>query len=90
LGLLFPGPDGGPVWPSTVRAELAKACEVAGITPPVRPNELRHTFATIAANSGLPPHVVADVLGHTTTRMVDLVYRHRPDVIRGAEGVKLN
>lgn len=84
--LLFPGPDGGPLWPSTVRAELTKACEAAGLDR-LRPNELRHSFATNATNAGVPPHVVADLLGHTSTRMVDQTYRHRPAVIRGAEAL---
>lgn len=87
-GLLFVAPDGGPVWPSTVRAELFDACAAAGITA-VAPNELRHTAATIMADGGLPPHLIADVLGHQTTRMVDAVYRHRPPVIRGAESSTL-
>lgn len=83
-GLLFLAPDGGPLWPSTVRAELAAACETAGVTV-VRPNELRHTAATLLADAGLSPHQVADILGHRSTRMVDAVYRHRPTVIHGAD-----
>lgn len=82
--LLFTASDGGPLWPSTVRAELADACTAAKV-PPITPNELRHTCATHLAERGLPPHRIADVLGHNTTRMVDAVYRHRPDVILGAE-----
>jgi integrase len=84
-GLLFSSPDGSPVWPSTARAVLADASEAARIDPPARPNWLRHTAATNMANAGVPPHQVADVLGHTTTAMVDRVYRHRPAVIRGAD-----
>jgi integrase len=83
-GLLFTASDGGPLWPSTVRAELARLCNAAGV-PVVRPNELRHSFATIAAESGMPLHVVADILGQTTTRMLDQTYRHRPPVISGPE-----
>jgi integrase len=45
---------------------------------------LRHTFTTHAVDGGLPPHVVADILGHTNTRMVEQHYRHRPLVITGA------
>lgn len=84
-GLLFTAPDGGPVWPSTVRSVLADACEAVGIDPVVRPNELRHTCATHQAEAGLPPWRIADLLGHTSTRMVDAVYRHRPDVIHAAD-----
>lgn len=83
-GLLVTAPNGAPVWPSTVRAELTKVARHAGVGP-ISPNELRHTAATRMADAGIPPHVVADVLGHTSTRMVDAVYRHRPAVIRGAD-----
>lgn len=82
--LLFSAADGRPLWPSTVRAELAAACVRAEV-PVVTPNELRHTAATLLADSGLAPHQVADILGHRSTRMVDAVYRHRPAVILGAD-----
>jgi integrase/recombinase XerC len=85
-GAMLFSTKGSPVWPSTVRAELADACETAGV-PSVTPNELRHTAATHLASSGLAPHLIADILGHRSTRMVDAVYRHRPAVIRGAEAV---
>lgn len=83
-GLLFPASDGGPLWPSTARGALVDACDEAGINR-CTPNELRHTAATHLADAGLPPHHVADILGHRTTRMVDATYRHRPAVIRGAD-----
>ena len=86
--LLWPAPDGGPLWPSTIRGELDKACETAGIDR-VRPNELRHTAATRLADRGLPPHVLADYLGHQSTRMLDEVYRHRPAIIRGADLIEV-
>lgn len=85
-GLLFTAPDGGPLWPSTVRGELDTLCELAEVER-ITPNELRHTAATLMADSGLPPHQVADILGHASTRMLDEVYRHRPALIRGPETV---
>jgi integrase len=85
-GLLFTAPQGGPLWPSTVRAELEDLCEAAGVAR-ITPNELRHTAATHMADAGLPPHQVADILGHASTRMLDEVYRHRPALIRGAETI---
>jgi len=87
-GLLFEATTGGPLWPTTVRAELAEACRAAGVDV-ITTNELRHSAATMMANAGLPPHQVADILGHRSTRMVDLVYRHRPAVIEGAEVIAL-
>lgn len=83
-GLLFTDSNGGPVHPSTARKALRSLCDAAGIAP-VTPNELRHTFATLLAAKGTPPHELADLLGHRTTRMVEAVYRHRPSVRSGAE-----
>jgi len=76
---------GGPLWPSTVRAELADLCALAKV-PVVSSNELRHSAATAMVEVlGLAPHEVADVLGHTSPRMVESTYRHRPTIIRGAD-----
>jgi integrase len=81
--LLFTAPDGGPLWPSTVRAELADLCAGAGV-PRIRPNELRHSVATLMAEAGVPLHRIADMLGQTSTRMLDQTYRHRPPVVDDA------
>ena len=82
-GMLWSNSKGNPLWHTTMRKELAAVCESAGITPAARPNELRHTCATILANEhGVQPRQLADLLGHTSTKMVEHYYRHRPDVIR--------
>jgi integrase len=86
-GLLFAAPDGGPLWPSTVRAELVKLCNEAGV-PAIRPNELRHSAATLMADTGLPLHRIADILGQTSTRMLDQTYRHRPPVVDDADVIE--
>jgi integrase len=67
--------DLGPVverW-GNYRRDLAEACERAGIAP-VTANDLRRTFASWLLQSGASNRMVADLLGHTSTRMVDLVY----------------
>jgi integrase len=79
-GLLFTAPAGGPLRSSTVRAELTELCDQAGV-PRIRPNELRHSAATLMAEAGLPLHRIADILGHQSTRMLDQTYRHRPPVV---------
>lgn len=81
--LLFPGRVGAPLYASTVRAELTAACETAKVTR-IRPVELRHTAATMMVEQ-MPMHVVADVLGHTTTRMLNATYRHRPETVTAAD-----
>jgi integrase len=40
------------------------------------PNELRHTNITLMYEGGISAEQVADHAGHTTTRMVETVYRH--------------
>jgi integrase len=41
------------------------------------PYDLRHTAASLLSDAGVPNHELADLLGHTTTRMVEVHYRHR-------------
>ncbi len=68
------------MWPSTNRAELTAVCESLGLEP-ITPNELRHTFATLASERGVPTQVIADMMGHKSTRMVETrtwTYPRRP------------
>lgn len=50
-----------------------RACKRPGI-PPVTSNDLRRTFASWLVQAGVPTRTVADLMGHTSTRMVDKVY----------------
>jgi integrase len=61
-----------------VRRDLGDACNRAGIDP-VSPNNLRRTYASWLKQRGVDSAVVAKLLGHTSTRMVDLVYGHLAD-----------
>jgi integrase len=56
-----------------VRRDLPRACERAGV-PRVTPNDLRRTFASWLVQAGTSLLVVSRLLGHSSTRMVDLVY----------------
>jgi len=40
------------------------------------PNELRHSAASLMLAAGVPLEHVADLLGHTNTRMLEATYRH--------------
>ena len=55
------------------RRDIVLACKRAGI-PVATWNDLRRTFASLLVQLGVAPHVVARLLGHTTTAMVDKVY----------------
>jgi hypothetical protein len=63
-----------PRWPN-VRRDLATACINSGIAR-VSPNDLRRTFASWLKQQGVDSMTVAKLLGHTSSRMVELVYGH--------------
>lgn len=64
-----------PPWPAwnNARRDILAACVRAGIQPATW-NDLRRTFASLLFQLGVAPHVIARLLGHTTTAMVDRVY----------------
>ncbi len=67
---------------SNVQRDIADACEVAGI-PRCSPNDLRRTFANWLVDAGVDNGLVAAVLGHTDSRMVEKVYgRLRPEQLK--------
>jgi integrase len=74
--LVFATPAGRVIDPTNERRHLAAVCKAAGV-PLVTPNELRHSCASLLADEGVRNEDIADLLGHTTTRMVDQTYRHR-------------
>lgn len=41
--------------------------------------ELRHSYASLLIDQGVPPHTVKDALGHVDLRMIERHYRHRLD-----------
>jgi len=71
--------EGGKLFRSwgNVRRDLHEACERAGIAP-VSPNDLRRTCATWLRQGGVEPHLIAAMLGHTDSRMVERVYGRLP------------
>lgn len=74
--LVFPSPTGRVADPANVRRDLAGICRRLDL-PVLRSNELRHTAATVLSDTGVPLEQIADLLGHTSTRMLDATYRHR-------------
>jgi integrase len=73
--LVFPTENGTPIDPSNLRRTFTRITEAAGLGR-WRPNELRHTAASLLSDAGVALERVADVLGHDGTRMTALVYRH--------------
>jgi integrase len=84
-GLIFTTSTGAPLDTKAVAAEfraIAKDARLAGRG--LTPNDLRHTAASLLADSGMSFARIADQLGHTTTRMLDMHYRHRVQSVQGA------
>jgi len=74
--LVFTTRNGTPLDAANVRRELVRICTDADL-PALRPNELRHTAASLMSDAGAPMEQIADQLGHTTTRMLEQTYRHQ-------------
>ena len=74
--LVFATPDGTVIDPSNSRDDLEDICVRAAV-PRTRPNELRHSCASLLSDRGVPLERIADLLGHVDTRMLERTYRHR-------------
>jgi integrase len=74
--LLFPGAKGAPLRPNNWRKRhYGPAVAGAGLAP-LSPHDLRHTAASFFIAEGANPWMLAEILGHRDTRMIDLVYGH--------------
>ncbi|WP_245966698.1 tyrosine-type recombinase/integrase [Sphaerisporangium album] len=74
-GLIFAGPDDGPLWNSNFNRRFwGKALAKAGL-PKIHFHDLRHTGNTLAANAGASIRELMDRMGHSSTRAA-MVYQH--------------
>lgn len=71
-------PDGALVNPNIVTRSFVRAARLAGL-PRIRFHDLRHTWATLALEAGIPDKVVADRLGHSSVVVTLDTYTHVPD-----------
>jgi integrase len=74
-GLVFTTSRGRPLHETNTLAALHKALAEAGL-PKVSQHSLRHLAATIWYSQGLPIEAIADLLGHSTVRVTQDLYRH--------------
>jgi integrase len=81
---LFVRADGGRWGTSHQIRPIRAACHAACIAP-CGFHALRHTYSSLRVMDGMPLPVVAQVLGHTTSRMVEKHYGHlSPSYVRDA------
>jgi integrase len=77
-GLLFVGPDDGPLWNSNFNHRFwSKALAKAGL-PKIHFHDLRHTGNTLAASTGASLRELMDRMGHSSTRAA-ITYQHATD-----------
>ena len=55
-------------------AYLKEIADICGIKQNVHTHIARHTFATIALNSGIPIEIISKVLGHSSIKMTQAHY----------------
>jgi integrase len=75
-GLVFQTGLGTLLRSANLRRGLRQVTEAAGLGR-WHPDELRHSAVSVLSAAGVPLEDVADVLGHTSTRVTSSVHRHR-------------
>ena len=73
---MFTSERGNPLHGENMSKLLARDLAAAGL-PRVGPHGLRHTAATLLYAQGIPLEAIADMLGHSTVRVTQDLYRHR-------------
>lgn len=73
--LLFEGPHGEPYSETSVSKIVKRAAYYAGITKPVTPHMLRHSFATHLLENGTDLRYIQTLLGHTSLKTTE-IYTH--------------
>lgn len=73
----------GRLFPEWTRAhnDLRAICERAKL-PPTTVSDLRRTFASLMLSAGVSSSVLKELMGHTTTKQIDLVYGHASEEAR--------
>ena len=75
LDLVFCRVDGQPLNPATASRQFDALVKTSGL-PKITLHGLRHSWAILALLDGIPAKIVAEVLGHSSTRVTEDVYQH--------------
>ncbi len=74
--LIFMRNDGAEWSASHQSRRLKDACKKVGIEPTISFHILRHTYGSLLASRGVPLQVIAELLGHSDTRVTSKHYAH--------------
>ncbi|MGH3150014.1 MAG: site-specific integrase [Streptosporangiaceae bacterium] len=85
--LVFSSSVGTALDAANVRRAFRKITAAAGLGDGWKPLELRTSFVSLMSGSGVPVEEIARLVGHTSTRTTEVVYRRelRPVITTGAE-----
>ena len=85
--LVFSSSVGTPLDAANVRRAFKKITTSVGLGDNWKPLELRTSFVSLMSDSGVPVEEIARLVGHTSTRTTEVVYRRelRPVITTGAE-----
>lgn len=86
--LLFPGPNGQIMRESTLKNRWIKWRELTGVT--LTPHQLRHGYATMLFEAGIPERDAMDLLGHADINMTQNIYTHIRKTRKEETAAKLN
>jgi integrase len=69
--------DDGEAWGVSHQCRrLRDACKIAKIEPTISFHVLRHTYGSLLSSKGVPLQVIAELLGHSDTRVTSRHYAH--------------
>jgi integrase len=72
---VFTREDGSALHPDAVTGLFERQIEAAGL-PRIRLHDLRHTWASLALQQGVPLKVVSERLGHSSISITADTYQH--------------
>jgi integrase len=90
-GLVFCTSSGTPLDSANVRRSFRALCKEAGLDAGEwTPREMRHSFVSLMSEAGVPLEAIARVVGHSSTKVTELVYRKqlRPVLTEGTAAME--
>jgi integrase len=85
-GLVFCTSTGTGLHSANARRSFRALCKEAGLdSDEWTPREMRHSFVSLMSEAGVPLEAIARVVGHSSTKVTELVYREqlRPVLTEG-------